>query len=136
MRLRGAERRASGLPPPSSLVRSTVEAADGVFSPAQCDAIRTVASQVARSLAVPSDAVSPPDATVQMLASDTLWSHEPRAGLRVEVALHDGTQPPEFEGLLPTAPLTTLEAVAYDQRVPCQRRKGDWKRMLAMNVRM
>ena len=38
--------------------------------------------------------------------------------------------------LLPTAPLTTLEAVAYDQRVPCQRRKGDWKRMLAMNVRL
>ena len=136
MWVRTLERRAGGLPAPSP-PRSTEDVAGAQLSPAQREAIRAVAEEVARSLGVAADAVSPRcDATVQMLASDSQWFAEARAGMRVEVALHDGTQPPEFEADgAPSAPLAASEAVAFDRRARVRRPRGDWRRALVMAVR-
>ena len=156
LRQRTAERRAAGLPAPPAVARVAVsgdgavdaaataatagtEAAgtEGPLSPAQREAIRAVAVGVAHALGVPAGAVSPPDAMVQMLATDSQWFAEARAGLRVEVALRDGTRPPEFDSSDParSAPLAALEAVAFDRRARVRRRQGDWRRALVMGVR-
>ena len=108
-----------------------------LLSPEQCEAIRTVASQVAFDLGVSMDSISAPDATVQMLATDSIWWQEQRAGVCVEIALYDGTCPPRFESdeAVWATPLDASEGVVFDQRARCQRTKGDWKRVLVMNVR-
>ena len=138
IRTRTLERRAAGLLPPSSVAnKSTDEPMGALLSPEQREAVCTVASQVALSLGVPIDCVSPPDATVQMLASDSIWWEEQRGGVRVEVSLHDGTKPPEFQSSARGGkPLDASEAIAFDQRIKCRRPKGDWRRALVMTVRM
>ena len=139
IRARTLERRAAGLPPPPLLANKTTDAPpmEALLSPEQREAVSKVASQVALSLGVPIDSVSPPDATVQMLATDSIWWHEQRGGVRVEVALHDGTKPPEFQSSARgSMPLAASEAIAFDQRIKCRRPKGDWRRALVMTVRM
>ena len=129
VRKRTLERRELGLPTPSGIAaRYATEKTESPLTPQQMDAVHAVAKEVARTLGVSVDDLSQPDAIVQMLASNSLWREEStRGGLRVELAIHDSTCPPQFEEDTTQPPLAACEAVIYasGQRCAVARAIGD-----------
>lgn len=123
LKARCMARRAKGLP-------SAVVSPSEVLSQDQRDAVRDLAQQVARSLGVPSSALSAPKATVEMVAADSNFSSEATHDVRVEVALHDNTSPPQFDqGTVRR--LQSAEAIVYPLARATQRLKGDFRRTIS-----
>ena len=127
------ERREAGLGSPFALKSVETQPAGDPISPEARGALESLVRQVAAQLGVSQGDITRPEAQLCMLARDSHWTRGPRQdALQVEVALHNETEAPQFEG----APLTRLapgEAVAY-RGVRHRRRKGDWVRTLTLSV--